>query len=56
MSARQVFREALEELEAGDELRLVHEFVGFMRLIDRTGAADDRRQTRRLEMAGFGRE
>ena len=56
ISARQVLGEPLEEFEASHELRLVHELIRLVGHIDRTWAADDGRQARRLEMAGFGGE
>src|ERR1700722_13705411 len=56
MSARQVLRQSPKEFQAGDELRLLHEFVRLVRLIDRTRPAHDGRQASALKVAGFGGE
>ena len=54
--ARQVLRQALEKFEAGDKLRLVHEFVRLVRLVDRTGAADHRGDPGGGEQPALGAE
>ena len=51
--SRQVLGEALEEVQASDELRLVHELVRLMRHVDRARPADDGRQTGGLKVAGL---